>query len=161
MLSTNVDNLAFGCDHSRMPLAFPATDNLKQLLLARNEWFARALEREIARSPYAYLTPAEGRLLAHMAGKPSHMAELARRLGVSRQAVHKTVTALAHRGILELAHDPARGNTKLVLYTEKGREVNREGAGLIAGIEARLEARIGAMALEELKAILGADWGES
>ena len=135
------------------------TQNLKQLLLARSDWFAREIMRGVKSSEYAFITPAQSRLLAHMAGRPCSMAELARRLAISRQAVHKTVTELVRRGILELRDDPARGNSKLVAYTDKGRQVNRAGAAIIATIEQRLEERLGPGKVDALRALLSAEWG--
>ena len=133
--------------------------NLKQLLLARSDWFATEIMRGVKSGPYAYLTPAQSRLLAHMGGRPVSMAELARRLAISRQAVHKTVAELARRGILELRDDPDKGNAKLVAYTEKGRQVNRAGAALIESIEQRLAQRLGRERVEQLRALLAEDWG--
>lgn len=135
------------------------TQNLKQLLLERSDWFAREIMSSISRSSdYAFITPAQSRLLAHMGGKPMSMAELARRLAISRQAVHKTVAELARRGILELRDDPERGNSKLVSYTETGRQLNRAGARMIDQVEERIAGRIGRAELERLKALLAADW---
>jgi DNA-binding MarR family transcriptional regulator len=132
--------------------------NLKLLLLARSDWFAREIMSGVKRSEYAYITPAQSRLLAHMGGKPMSMSELARRLAISRQAVHKTVVELARRGILEIRDDPDRRNTKLVVYTERGRQVNRAGGQIIDRVEERIAARIGRERLDELKALLAADW---
>jgi DNA-binding MarR family transcriptional regulator len=132
--------------------------NLKQLLLARSDWFAREIMSGVKRSEYAYITPAQSRLLAHMGGKPTSMSELARRLAISRQAVHKTVAELARRGILEIRDDPDRGNARLVVYTERGRQVNRAGAQIIDRIEERIGERIGRERLAEMKALLAADW---
>jgi DNA-binding MarR family transcriptional regulator len=133
--------------------------NLKQLLLARTDWFAREITKGVARSEHAAITPAQSRLLAHMGGRPMGMPELARRLAISRQAVHKTVVELVRRGILEVRDDPARPSAKLVSYTDKGRQVNRTGTQIIERLEERIAARIGRDRLEELKALLASDWG--
>ena len=133
--------------------------NLKQLLLARSDWFAREIMSGVRRSEYAYITPAQSRLLATMAGKPTSMAELARRLAISRQAVHKTVAELARRGILEIRDDPERRNAKLIVYTDRGRQVNRVGASIIERVEDRIATRIGRERLETLKTLLSEDWG--
>jgi DNA-binding MarR family transcriptional regulator len=132
--------------------------NLKQLLLARSDWFAREIMSGVRRSEFAYITPAQSRLLAHMGGRPMPMPELARRLAISRQAVHKTVTELARRGILEIRDDPERRNAKLVVYTERGRQVNRAGAAIIERVEERIATRLGRARLDELKALLAAEW---
>ena len=158
-LSTTVDELERPLPPQRSALRpdrMPA--NLKQLLLVRSDWFAREIMSSVRRSEFAYITPAQSRLLATMAGKPTSMAELARRLAISRQAVHKTVAGLARRGILEIRDDPERRNAKLIVYTERGRQVNRAGAQIIDRIEDRIAARIGRARLDELKALLDADW---
>jgi DNA-binding MarR family transcriptional regulator len=134
------------------------TQNLKQLLIARSDWFAGEIMKAVKRGEYAYITPAQSRLLAHMAGKPASMAELARRLAISRQAVHKTVGELVRREILAVHDDPARRNAKLVVYTDKGRQVNRAGARIIEQIEERIAGRIGHERLELLRELLASDW---
>jgi DNA-binding MarR family transcriptional regulator len=128
--------------------------NLKQLLIAKNDWFAEQIMEGVRGSEYGYITPAQSRLLAHMGGRPINMAELSRKLGISRQAVHKTVVELGRKGILELKIDPERGNSKLVVYTAKGKQVDRLGVQIITKIESQIAQRIGSQALEELKANL-------
>ena len=146
--------------NTRAPNRKPSRPNLKQLLLERSDWFAREILDGISHSKeYAFITPAQSRVLALMGGKPMSMAELARRLAISRQAVHKTVAELARRGLLEVLDDPDRGNSKLVRYTEAGRELNRAGARMIDGVERRIVERIGPEGLETLKRLLAADWG--
>lgn len=132
--------------------------NLKQLLLARSDWFAAEIMKGVRSSEYAFITPAQSRLLALMGGKPMSMSELARRLAISRQAAHKTVTELARRGILEVQDDPERGNSKRVVYTEKGRQLNRAGAQMIARIEDRLVQRLGPEGVVTLRELLAQDW---
>lgn len=135
-------------------------ENLKQLLLQRSDWFADEIMRGIQRSPWPDITAAQSRLLATMGGKPMSMAELGRRLAISRQAVHKTVNELVRKGILELRDDPDRGNAKRVVYTEKGRQINRAGAQIIERVERDLAARIGTPALKQLKALLAGPWSD-
>jgi len=133
--------------------------NLHQLLLERADWFAAEIMAGIRQSPFPQITPSQSRLLAHMAGRPTSMAELARRLAISRQAVHKTVGELARHGILEVQKDPERGNATLVTYTEKGRAINRAGASIIESAEARIAEQIGAGTLDKLKNLLQREWG--
>jgi DNA-binding MarR family transcriptional regulator len=128
--------------------------NLKQLLIAKNDWFAEQIMEGVRGSEYGFITPAQSRLLAHMGGKPINMAELSRKLGISRQAVHKTVAELARRGILQLQEDPDRGNSKLVVYTDKGMQVNSVGVAIIESIEIQISRKIGVRPLEQLKELL-------
>ena len=131
--------------------------NLQQLLISRTEWFSRGIMNHVRRE-HAYITPAQSRLLMHMAGRPASMSELARRLAISRQAVHKTVAELVRRGILEVRTDPERRNQRLVVYTAKGKQVNRSGVRIIESIEQRIAKRLGRDKLETLRELLAADW---
>jgi DNA-binding MarR family transcriptional regulator len=129
-------------------------ENLKQLLIASADWFAQEVMKGVQHTPYDYLTPAQSRLLANMGGKPMSMADLGRRLAISRQAVHKMVMELSRRGILALQDDPTRRHGKLVVYTEKGRQLNRTGAQLIDTIEQKIGQKIGSQDLATLKRLL-------
>jgi DNA-binding MarR family transcriptional regulator len=132
----------------------PNAPNLNQLLLASNDWLAAEILKGIQHTPYSSLTPAQSRLLAIMAGKSTSISDLARRLGLSRQAVHKTVSELERRGILQVKTDPDRANAKLVSYTQLGREVNRAGARVIDDIEIKIAKRIGKHGVDQLKSLL-------
>ncbi len=136
-----------------------STQNLNQLLLTRTDWLSERINAAVKASPYSSITPAQTRLLALMAGKPASISELARRSGVSRQAIHRTVLELEQRGILKVQTDPQRANSKLVEYTELGREVNRHGAMIIQKIEQQIAQQVGTRELERLKHLLGKHWG--
>src|SRR5690242_4919462 len=82
------------------------TRSLRLLLLQRSEWFEDRVLQAAPRYGYRFVTPAMHRLFAHMPSKPMSISELARRLAVSRQAVHQTVAAACRRGIVELVDDP-------------------------------------------------------
>jgi DNA-binding MarR family transcriptional regulator len=132
----------------------PNSPNLNQLLLASNDWLAAEILKGVQRSTYSSLTPAQARLLAIMAGQSASISDLARRLGLSRQAVHKTVSELERRGILQVKTDPERANAKLVSYTQLGKEVNRAGARIIDDIEVKIAKRIGKQGVDQLKLLL-------
>ena len=85
-------------------------------------------------------------------------SEIAREFRISRQAVHKTVSELARRGILEVIDDPQRGNSKLVHYTDKGRLLNRAGAQIIQRIESDIAQQLGEARLRDLKQLLAEPW---
>lgn len=137
------------------------SENLTQLLLKRSDWFASEIMRGIQSSPWPHITPAQSRLLALMGGKSASMAELGRRLAISRQAAHKMVNELVRQGILEVKADPERGNAKLVSYTDAGRQVNRAGAKFIEQAELKLAEKIGSSGVEQLKQLLQADWDDA
>lgn len=84
-------------------------------------------------------------------------SEIARRLGVSRQMVAKTVHELCRVGYLEQAEGP--GRQKQILFTATGEQLMSDVRQLLAELDGFLAKRIGWQALEgtatELERIQG------
>ena len=136
----------------------PGERSVRQLLLQRSEWFEARVLAAAPRYGYRFVTPAMHRLFAHMSSKPLSMSDLARRLSVSRQAVHQTVAAARRRGIVELIEDPLDGRTRKVRFTDKGLKMVRCAAHVVRDIESELEGRLGPRDLAALRKILSRDW---
>jgi DNA-binding MarR family transcriptional regulator len=132
--------------------------NLRQLLLQRSEWFEARVLEAAPRYGYHFVTPAMHRLFAHMSSRPVGVSELARRLAVTRQAVHQTVDAALRRGIVEQVDDPADARTRRVRFTAKGMKMVRSAAQVVGGIESELEQRLGPRDLATLRRILSKVW---
>jgi DNA-binding MarR family transcriptional regulator len=81
-------------------------------------------------------------------------SELARRLGVSKQATAKTIVALEERGYVERAADEADGRRRRLSVTAKGEELLTVGAEIFDDLRARWAKQIGRKRLEELEATL-------
>jgi DNA-binding MarR family transcriptional regulator len=135
-----------------------SAQNLRQLLLKRSSWFEDRMLRSAPRFGYGFVTPAMHRLFAHMSRKPVSISELARRLAVSRQAVHQTVAEACRRGILELVHDPTDARVRKVRFTEKGLVMIRSASQSVRSIETDLQRRLGARDFAALRRILARDW---
>ena len=69
---------------------------------------------------YADITPAMSRLFAYLAGKPIAISDLARKLSVSRQAVHKLALEASRLGYVEFMPSSDDARLKLLKFTAKG-----------------------------------------
>ena len=132
--------------------------SLRQLLLRRSEWFEERVLEAAPRSGYHFVTPAMHRLFAHMPAHPVSISELARRLAVTRQAVHQTVAEACRRGIVELVDDPLDARVRNVRFTDQGHRMARKAAHVVRSLEDELERRLGARDLAALRRILAKDW---
>jgi DNA-binding MarR family transcriptional regulator len=132
--------------------------NLRQLLLKRSNWFEERIVDAADHYGYGFVTPAMNRLFAHMPRKPVSISTLARRMAVSRQAVHQVVTEACRRGILELVLDESDARLRKVRFTEKGRTMKQSAALAVDEIEADLERRLGAEDFATLRRILESSW---
>jgi DNA-binding MarR family transcriptional regulator len=135
-----------------------AARSLRQLLLQRSDWFENRVLQAAPRFGYDFVTPAMHRLFVHMSTKPVSTSELARRLAVSRQAVHQTVAEACRRGITELVDDPRDARVRNVRYTDKGIQMVRSAWRVANAIEAKLERRLGTRDMATLRRILSRDW---
>src|SRR5262249_3063058 len=81
-------------------------------------------------------------LVQHLLRGPHSVGELSRLLGVTQQAVSKTVAELARAGYLESEPGPD-ARVKLVRLSARGHAAVRAARSLREKLEARLLARLG------------------
>ena len=132
--------------------------NLRQLLLKRSTWFEERIVEAADSYGYGFVTPAMNRLFAHMPRQPVSISALARRLAISRQAVHQTVAEACRRGILELVAHESDARLRKVQFTKKGRAMKQSATLAVREIEAELERRLGAEDFATLRRILERHW---
>lgn len=113
--------------------AYPGrmSDDLVHLL--RDTWsaveraaLARTRDRAAAGSPG--LRPVHIAILQAVGPDGARISEVARHLGITRQAVAQTVASLIDKGILEVAPDPTDGRAKLLRYTARGKDWHESAA---------------------------------
>lgn len=132
---------------------------LHQLLLNRSQWMNTRLVERAARNGYGEVTDAMARMFAHLAkGRPLGLSELARRLAVSRQAVHQLANEAAALGLVEFVPSESDGRVKLLRFTQKGWAMSDSAVRELQTIEAELAAQIGTEDLAALKRILARAW---
>ena len=133
--------------------AFLAT-NLKGLLQdVMEQMDARNTELR-GDTMFANATPAEARLFAVLRGRERSISELARVLGVTRQAVHHTVHRLIDAEVVELIPAQHSRREKLVRITPTGRKVQAIAAANLRRIEAEMAERVGEAKLSTLRELL-------
>ncbi len=132
---------------------------LRHLLLSRYEWVEQRMLARAARNGYGEVTAAMSRLFTHLGGRPVGLSELARRLGVSRQAVHQLAREAAALNLVEFVPSETDGRVKLLRFTQRGWAMSDSAAEEIAAIEAEIAQQIGAPALQTLRELLSQPWG--
>ena len=121
---------------------------LRHLLLSRYEWVEQRMLARAARNGYGEVTAAQVGL-----------SELARRLGVSRQAVHQLAREAAALNLVEFVPSETDGRVKLLRFTQRGWAMSDSAAEEIEAIEAEIAQQIGAPALQTLRELLSQPWG--
>lgn len=132
--------------------------NLGALLLHAFRWFDQGLVAALNEAGWE-IRRSHSLVLAHMDPGGTRPAEIARRIGVSRQAIHQTIGELEKMGLVEQVPDPAHQRAKLLVLTPRGRENLEAALRAFAELEKELARQIGARRVSTLRAILEADWG--
>ena len=101
----------------------------------------------------------EGIIIANITLGYDRPSEIARQLGVSRQAVHQQLQQMLHKGIVTLEPDPTDGRGKVVRITDLARKMNEDGMVAMTILWEELERRLGPKELRAAARVLTADWG--
>lgn len=135
-----------------------ARQTLRNLLMSRHELLYDRAFAAAADYGYGDVTPAMARLFIQVARGPLSIAELARRLAISRQSVHETVSTACDLGLIELVDDPANRRVRIVRFTGNGRRMSRTALAVDRRLERELGVRIGVRNVATLKRILSLEW---
>jgi DNA-binding MarR family transcriptional regulator len=115
----------------------------------------QAIERVNRRAMVAPpLRAAHTALFPHLNADGVRGADLAKKLGVTKQAVSQLVTELEEWGVVEQIADPQDGRAKLVRFTKKGEQALLQGLAVLGELETELSDKIGKRRMQELHTAL-------
>jgi DNA-binding MarR family transcriptional regulator len=122
-------------------------------------WFADGLENHLREEGWPDVTRPQLMVLMSVVLGVTRPSEIARLLGVSRQAVHTTLTAMVDLGFLRLTADPDDRRSKVVEISGKGVRIRDLARAATEVMVKTLAERIGPGKVAGLRAALAADWG--
>jgi DNA-binding MarR family transcriptional regulator len=114
----------------------------------------RAISRVNERATGPALRAAHTTLFPHLNAEGVRGADLAKKLGVTKQAVSQLVTELEEWGVVEQVADPQDGRAKLVRFTKKGEQALLQGLAVLGEVETELSDKIGKRRMQELHTAL-------
>jgi DNA-binding MarR family transcriptional regulator len=116
------------------------------LFAVQDELYARLED-----AGYGDVTRPHGAVMAHLDDDGTRATELARRSGRHKQIVGRIVDELEALGYVERRPEQADRRAKLVVPTERGRELMAFSDEVIREIEQRLSQELGAGGYEEFR----------
>jgi len=102
---------------------------------------------------------AEGLVIANLMLGYSRPSDIARQLGVSRQAIHVTIQQMKQKGIVDLVQDPDDKRINQVVVTDVAKKMNDDGIVAMRILWRELGKRLGKAKVARAAAVLGANWG--
>lgn len=84
-------------------------------------------------------------------------AELARRMGMSRQSMQKHIERLRDLELVTTQPHPRDRRSSLVMATDAGKRLSEDAARLLDGFERRMEATMGTQVVNDARRVVTAD----
>ncbi|GEQ98996.1 hypothetical protein JCM17844_26330 [Iodidimonas gelatinilytica] len=137
----------------------PLQQPLGQALISANQWMSSSLLHLMKAKGHDKLTGAHLTFFCHLNCGVTHASEVARRMGISRQAVYKITRELQRIGALELREDPDDKRQKTIIMTDLGERVALDTRVSMAEVEAHLREVVGLRRFESMAQILRLEWG--
>lgn len=125
------------------------------LLLARRDFLNRLAEK-MGDAGGASQVWSRGRLLPYIDIEGTRSTELAKRLGITKQAVARAVRELEDAGLLARSSDEADGRAWLITFTDSGLEYLLRMHEAIRKVERDYERELGRESVRLVKETLGA-----
>ena len=137
---------------------FAHTDRVPmiRLLDAAFDEFSEQLASRVLAAGYTDIRPGHGCVFGNIDPDGSRLTDLADRAGMTKQSVGEVTSDLEQRGYVERVPDPADGRAKIIRLTNRGREAQAIGRGLIEDIERDWAERFGSEQVAALRAALEA-----
>ncbi len=122
-------------------------------------WLDNCVQKNLVARGWQSVSRTESQIMLLSAAGLTRPADLARTLGVSRQAINQVLTGMRERGLLELVPDEADRRAKRISFSEEGRGIREATLQIMTEMEAELSRRLGPDTLAQLQSVLDQDWG--
>ena len=140
------------------------TDDLPPEVLIRGllrayHWMDESLQNGLQRAGYRPRTRTQTMILIHISNGVTRAAELARALGVSRQAIQQQINDQEEDDLVTQIPDPSDKRANRIIFSERGTELINQALSTLRQAEQTLAMRLGYETVTQLRRALMADWG--
>ena len=129
-------------------------------LLQALYWVDESLQESLRQSGFDRIPRTWSMVMINVANGVQRPIRIASNIGVSRQAIQKTLSDMCQMGLVEVVPDPEDRRATIVNYSLRGKPIQDAAMHILTQLEMTLEQRIGQRRLKQLKDALEADWGE-
>jgi DNA-binding MarR family transcriptional regulator len=122
-------------------------------------WCDEGLQNSLRAEGMPSLSRTKSMIMVNISHGITRPSDLARNIGISRQAIQQTLVEMERNGLVRLVPDPTDGRAKIVRFSRRGSGIGKAAFSAMSAVEEELEERLGARAVEQLKDVLFCDWG--
>ena len=122
-------------------------------------WFDEGLQNYLQARGWPVVTRPQSMVMANLVLGVRRPSDIARNMGVSRQAIHATINQMVESGIVELVDDPSNGRVKIVAPTKMGETMRKDAQASMILMGEELGRRLGKAQFLKAAHLLNEDWG--
>jgi DNA-binding MarR family transcriptional regulator len=142
--------------------AVTAEEDIRHLLLSLLQgfyWFDEGLQNYLQARGWPAVTRPQSMVMANVVLGVRRPSDIARNMGVSRQAIHATINQMVGMGIVALIDDPSNRRVKVVAPTKVGETMRIDAQRAMVVMGEELGRRLGKAPLLKTAHLLHEDWG--
>ncbi len=122
-------------------------------------WFDDGLQALLQKKGWGHVTRPQSMVMINILSGTVRPSDIARNLGISRQAIHSTINQMVEMGMLEMRDDPEDGRSKVAALSGMGEEMRMDANAAVEALSDELARRIGKANIAALHKAFAADWG--
>lgn len=128
-------------------------------LFQRFCWLDEGLQARVHDKGWPDISRAQSMVMVNIVSGVTRPSEIARRMGVSRQAIHSTIAQMVEKGVVTLEDDAEDARHKRLLLTPFGERMRGDAQSAMAELTAQIAGKVGQERFDLLLETLAADWG--
>jgi len=121
-------------------------------------WLDKGLQQNMEARGWPPLSRTESQVMLLVSVGVVRPIEVARNLGLTRQAINQTLSQLVDKKLVELDDDPCDKRCKIVRFAREGNAVRRDAVSILRRLEGELARRGGRKTLEMLYSMEDWNW---
>lgn len=137
------------------------TNQLIIALFQRFCWLDEGLQARLHDHGWPDVNRPQSMVMTNIVSGIVRPSDIARNLGISRQAIHSTINQMVTLGIVQMDVDPADRRHMTVSLTDLGARMRKDAQRSMDALTAQIAARLGQDKFDALLAALEADWGDN
>lgn len=131
-----------------------ASNNILSLLLNAYYQVDNELQVLLEKKGWRQFTHSQSMIFLNMAEGRDRTVDIAKHMGVSKQAVSRTINELVELGLIELAMDAQDKRAKRLVLSAKGAVITEDATKSIFELEKNLAKKLGEQKSAQLKDLL-------
>ena len=137
------------------------THHLIIALFQRFCWLDEGLQAQLHDRGWPDVSRSQSMVMTNIVSGVVRPSEIARNIGISRQAIHNTIGQMVALGIVTLAPDPDDARHRIVSLTAFGERMRHDAQQAMDALGERVARALGRDRFDRLLDALEADWGDN